>query len=95
MQVIIGLLVGVIIAAIAGASGPSYVTGDKIAAAPAATFLWVETFPIGFYAPALLPLAIAFIVTTVESIGDVTATIEASNLPVEVRAPGVHHACTA
>lgn len=86
VQVIIGLLVGVIIAAIAGVDGPKYVTGEKIEAAPAATFLWVETFPIGFYAPALLPLAIAFIVTTVESIGDVTATIEASNLPVEVRA---------
>ena len=87
MQVIVGLLVGVIVAAIAGASGDAYITGDKVSAAPGITFLWVETFPLGFYAPAVLPLLIGFVVTTVESIGDITATVEASNLDVTVRAP--------
>ena len=30
------------------------------------TFLWVETFPLGFYGPAVIPLLIAYLVTTVE-----------------------------
>lgn len=55
-------------------------TGANIQNAPAITFLWVESFPIGFYAPAVLPLLVAFIVTTVESIGDIGATYEASQL---------------
>ena len=53
--------------------------------APPATFLWVETFPLGFYAPVLLPLLIAYLVSTVESIGDISATVEASELDVVVR----------
>lgn len=85
MQVIIGLLVGYVIASIAKKDGMSYVTSDKIAAAPAITFLWVETFPIGFYGPGLLPMLIAFVVSTVESIGDITATAEASGLRTDVR----------
>lgn len=77
-------MVGYIIAAASKVDGNSYVTSSKISAAPAATFLWVETFPIGFYGPSLLPLLIAFVVTTVESIGDITATAEASRLPTDV-----------
>ena len=57
----------------------------QISAAPGITFLWVHTFPIGFYSAAVLPLMIGFIVTTVEAIGDVTATAEASNLDIMVR----------
>lgn len=87
VQVILGLLVGYVIAASSNVEGASYVTSSKIAAAPWATFLWVETFPIGFYGPGLLPFLIAFVVTTVESIGDITATAEASRLPVDVRIP--------
>ena len=75
---------GVLIAAFAGINGPSYLTGDKITSAKPITFLWVETFPLGFYAPSLLPLLIAFVVSTVESIGDITATAEASQLSIEV-----------
>ena len=84
---IIGLLVGCIIAGIAGAanSDKQYITGEKIKTSPVATFLWVETFPLGFYAPALPPFLIAFIVTLVESLGDVTATVEASRLTLEVQ----------
>ncbi|KAH9304470.1 hypothetical protein KI387_008874 [Taxus chinensis] len=57
-----------------------YVTGTKIANADWVTFLWVHTFPLKFYAPAVLPLLFALITTTMECIGDVTATVEASHL---------------
>lgn len=57
-----------------------YVTGTKIANANWVTFLWVHIFPIKFYAPALLPLVFALISATMECIGDVTATTEASHL---------------
>lgn len=57
-----------------------YVTGTKIADANWVTFLWVHTFPLKFYAPAVLPLLFALISATMECIGDVTATIEASQL---------------
>lgn len=68
VQVIIGLLVGYIIAAIAPLDGKQFVTSDKLDAAPGITFLWVETFPLGFYGPGILPLLIAFVVTTVCSL---------------------------
>jgi len=54
----------------------SYVTDTKINAADSITFLWVETFKIGFYGPAVFPLLIAFMVSTIESIGDIGATYE-------------------
>eukprot|EP00850_Spirogloea_muscicola_P010979 SM000066S20454 [mRNA] locus=s66:480443:485518:- [translate_table: standard] len=57
-----------------------YVTGAKISDAKWVTFLWVHTFKIGFYAPAVLPMLFGFMVTTMECIGDVTATAEASGL---------------
>lgn len=37
----------------------------------------------GFYAPAILPLLIVFTITSVETVGDVTATAETSRLPVD------------
>lgn len=85
LQVIIGLAVGVIAAAFASIEGPSYLASDEVANAPSITFLWVETFKIGFYAPAVLPLLVAFVVTTVESVGDITATVEASEMDTKVR----------
>jgi len=57
-----------------------YVTGTQISEAKWITFLWVHRFKIGFYAPAVLPLLFAFMVTTMECIGDITATTEASHL---------------
>ena len=69
--------------------------GDNIKAAPAATFLWVHTFPLGFYVPALLPFLLGFIVTSVEAIGDVTATAEASRLDVTVRSQPAVCSCLA
>ena len=61
----------------------AYVNGDKIEAAGAFTFLWTTTFPIGFYAPAFLPLVLGFVVTSVETIGDIQATCDVSGLPIE------------
>ncbi len=63
--------------------GKKYVITDKIEAAPGITFLWTKTFPIGFYAPAIIPLIIVF---TITSIG--------GSLPDEqytCRAPFVRH----
>jgi hypothetical protein len=40
-----------------------FVTGSKISAAPAITFLWVKTFPLAIYGPLVLPLLIVFIIT--------------------------------
>jgi uric acid-xanthine permease len=82
--------VGYIIAAASKVDGKKYVTSDKLDAAPSLTFLWVQTFPLGVYGPAVLPLLIAFVVTTVESIGDITATVDVSHLPVDVRLCLVH-----
>ena len=51
-------------------------------AAESITFLWVFTYPLTVYAPLILPSILAFIVTTVETIGDVTTTAEVSKLEV-------------
>ncbi|CAB1115931.1 unnamed protein product [Ectocarpus sp. CCAP 1310/34] len=47
------------------------------------TFLWVFTYPLSVYPPLILPTILAFIVTTVETIGDVTTTAEVSRLNVD------------
>jgi xanthine/uracil permease len=57
-----------------------YVTGAEVSEAKWITFLWVHTFNIGFYAPAILPMLFGFMITSIECIGDVTATTEASGL---------------
>eukprot|EP00963_Diacronema_lutheri_P000958 scaffold64_cov338-Pavlova_lutheri.AAC.16 len=82
-NVIIGLAVGYIVAAATTVDGKRYVTSEKFDSAKVATFLWVDTFPLGFYWPAIIPLGIAYIVTTVESIGDISATMEASQMDIE------------
>jgi NCS2 family nucleobase:cation symporter-2 len=64
-----------------GMFGTRYITGKKIASADWITFMWSQTFPLSFYAPAVLPLLVASIVAATECIGDVTATTEASGLP--------------
>lgn len=60
-----------------------YVTDAKINAADDVTFLWTETFKLGFYGPAVFPVLIAFIVTTVETVGDIRATYDASMLELD------------
>ena len=57
------------------------VTWTKIRSAKWFEFMWTKSFSLGFHAPALLPLMMGFIVTTVESIGDIGATMEASKMP--------------
>jgi uracil-xanthine permease len=79
-QIIIALLLGYLIAGVSKRDGLTYVDTANIKAAPGATFLWVYTFPIGFYAPAVLPYLVSFIVTAIEGIGDITATEEVSKL---------------
>jgi len=90
-NVVIALLFGYMIAGVSqycDGEGENYkcldyVTEDKIKSADDATFMWVETFDIGFYGPAVFPVLIAFIVTTVETIGDIRATYDASGLELD------------
>lgn len=76
--VVLGLLVGCIIA---GATG--YFSSAGISAAPAASFIWVRTFPLSVYGPIVLPLLAVYVVLMMEAIGDITATCDVSRLEVE------------
>jgi NCS2 family nucleobase:cation symporter-2 len=77
----IALLLGYLLAAITeDRNGDPYTDSAAVKDAPAVLFLWVKTFPIGFYTPAFLPTLIAYIVSTVETYGDTSATAEASGL---------------
>lgn len=51
VSIIVGLVVGCIVAGAAG-----YIDGSTIQSAPAITFLWVKTFKISVYPPAILPM---------------------------------------
>ena len=82
-NVILALLFGYMIAGLSNYEGLPYVDSSKIEQAPVIDFLWTHWFGMGFYAPAVIPLLIAYIVTTVETIGDVTATHEVSGLDVK------------
>ena len=75
---VIGLLVGCILS---GANG--YLSPDTINAAPAASFVWVKTFPLSIYPPIILPLMAVYIVLAMEAIGDISATCDVSRLEVE------------
>ncbi|GMH42339.1 hypothetical protein BSKO_10258 [Bryopsis sp. KO-2023] len=76
----IALLVAYCVAAAVNKDGKSYVSSKKMEDAPWITFLWVETFPLGFFPPAVIPLMIAFVVTSLETIGDIGASEVASRL---------------
>lgn len=77
-SVVLGLLVGCIVAAACGYFDPS-----TINEAPVVSFIWVKTFPLKIYAPLILPLLALYIVLMMEAIGDVTATCDVSRLDVE------------
>ncbi|KAL3921304.1 MAG: hypothetical protein SGILL_002813, partial [Bacillariaceae sp.] len=79
-MVIWGLLGGYAISAIATYEGQSFVTSDRMKNSEVFTFLWVETFPIGIHTPAIIPMLFAFVVTAMETFGDITATEHASRL---------------
>lgn len=79
-MVVWGLLGGYTIAAIASYDGDKFVTTTRMEEADIFTFLWVKTFPISVHGPAIIPMLFAFIVTAMETFGDVTATEHASRL---------------
>ncbi|OHF04640.1 uracil-xanthine permease [Colletotrichum orchidophilum] len=79
-SVVIGLLVGCIIAAATG-----YFDRSGIDSAPAASFIWVHTFKLTLYGPLILPLLAVYIVCATEAIGDISATCDVSRLEVEGR----------
>lgn len=66
-SIIIGLIVGMVVA------GPTgYVDPSSISSAPAVTFIWTKTFPLGIYAPAILPMIAVYIALAMEVMGDVS-----------------------
>ncbi|KAM4056000.1 permease family protein [Hirsutella rhossiliensis] len=79
-SVVIGLLMGCVIA---GACG--YFDGSGIDSAPIASFIWVRTFPLSVYGPLVLPLMAVFLISATEAVGDITATCDVSQLEVEGR----------
>ncbi|KAF9903827.1 hypothetical protein EC991_003275 [Linnemannia zychae] len=79
-QVVIGLVIGLVVAIACG-----YTTTESVDAAPVVTFLWVRTYKIGIYPPAIIPILITYTLAMVESIGDITASCEVSQLSVEGR----------
>ncbi|KAI0265214.1 Xanthine/uracil permease [Gloeopeniophorella convolvens] len=78
VSIIIGLAIGCIVAGAAG-----YIDSSSIKTAPAITFLWVHTFKIGVYGPAVLPMLAVYISLAMEAIGDITASAEVSRVEVE------------
>ena len=77
----VAVIVAYIVAAAITTGGHRYVTSAAYDAAPAATFLWKKTFPLGFYAPAVLPLIVSSLVATFENVGAITSAMEVSQLP--------------
>ncbi|CAO1628804.1 unnamed protein product [Sympodiomycopsis kandeliae] len=76
-SIILGLLIPLVVA------GPTgYISSSSIQAAKPITFLWVHTFPLKIYAPAILPLLAVYLSLVAEAIGDITATSEVSRLSV-------------
>ena len=60
-----------------------YFNNYRIRNAPVFTFLWAETFPLGFAPEYFLPILIGFFVSTAETIGDVTMSCKYSKLETE------------
>ncbi|EME25759.1 nucleobase:cation symporter-2, NCS2 family [Galdieria sulphuraria] len=76
-EIMIGFLLGLLVASVL-----NYTNIESVQGAPVITFLWTKTFPIRFYPPAIIPLLIVFVVLAIEAMGDVTASMEASQLPI-------------
>ncbi|KAG8762101.1 hypothetical protein FRC12_009186 [Ceratobasidium sp. 428] len=77
-SIIVGLLVGCIVAGAAG-----YMDSSQIKSSPAITFLWVHTFKIRVYPPAILPMLAVYVSLAMEAIGDITASAEVSRVEVD------------
>ena len=86
-NVIIALLFGYFVAGVSekcvGDVCKKFVVDTKIELAEDITFLWAKTFKLGFYGPAVFPMLIAFLVTTLETIGDIGAVYDASEESVD------------
>lgn len=85
-SVIIALFFGYIVAAASSYTTPdgqvlSYVDSSKIDDAPWFNFPWMTTFPLGFYPPAFIPIIVGFLVSSIETMGDISASCEASHIP--------------
>ncbi|KAF9030237.1 Xanthine/uracil permease [Hymenopellis radicata] len=78
ISIIVGLAVGCIVAGAAG-----YIDRSTIDSSPAITFLWVHTFKIGVYPPAILPMLAVYVSLAMEAIGDITASAEVSRVEVD------------
>jgi NCS2 family nucleobase:cation symporter-2 len=78
LSVVIGLLVGCIIAAACG-----YFSSSSIDQAPVASFVWVHTFHLSVYGPLILPILAVYLILMMEAIGDITATCDVSRLQVD------------
>ncbi|PBK93977.1 Xanthine/uracil permease [Armillaria gallica] len=78
ISIVVGLAVGCIVSGAAG-----YIDGSSITTAPAITFLWVHTFKIGVYPPAILPMLAVYVSVAMEAIGDITASAEVSRVAVD------------
>ncbi|KAK7459665.1 hypothetical protein VKT23_009646 [Stygiomarasmius scandens] len=77
ISIIVGLAVGCIVSGAAG-----YIDGSSIKSAPAITFLWVHTFKISVYPPAILPMLAVYVSLAMEAMGDITASAEVSRVDV-------------
>lgn len=77
-QVVIGLLAGIILSASLG-----YMNRDLIDEAPNFTFPLVRRFKLGFYGPAIIPVLIGYLVSTVETLGDIAASSEVSRVATQ------------
>jgi len=77
-SIVLGLGVGCLVGGVTG-----YIDGSSIRTAPAITFLWVHTFKLGVYPPAILPMLAVYVSLAMEAIGDITASAEVSRLAVE------------
>lgn len=77
-SVVVGLLVGCIIAAACG-----YFDRSGIDSAPVASFVWVHRFHLSVYGPLVLPTLAVFVICACEAIGDITATCDVSRLEVD------------
>lgn len=82
-NILLALFFGCFVSGVSKNEGRSYWDNSIMDAAPAFTFIWTRTFPLGLYGPMVLPALIAFLVTSVETIGDITATEEGSREPTD------------
>ncbi|KAJ1033839.1 hypothetical protein NDA16_000047 [Ustilago loliicola] len=77
-SVFVGLVVGMIVAAATG-----YFNTALIENAPSGAFLWTRRFPLSIKPELILPLLAAYIVIVAETVGNVTASCDASRLPMD------------